>query len=354
MTTTSRLELATTTIIAIMLCCSAANAADSGKWVLGPDGQRYYQPATTDIQLPVRRQTAMKSPQQSDGAQVTLVGHQSAPGASQTRRPVQPLQQLSETRQVGDRIEAAAYVRPLGQQSAEQEKVEAAETADEKPNLNAATGGVWAEQPASEATSRLADVDSNAPTLTIPEFSELPLAEQPIDDAAIVAGSELLAEAAEPSASRIISTWLPESEATPTQWTPTQVESTTAVPEAPPLIMAPTLPQTTAWQGVEAADLAPRLPADSVIPSSPAPRVIQPMQPGVIQPMQPAIVQAPAAGPVVVRQAPTCAPPAYAAVPAVAAQGVRPGMTVRRGLLGQPVIHLPGQPVRNFLRFVTP
>jgi hypothetical protein len=30
------------------------------------------------------------------------------------------------------------------------------------------------------------------------------------------------------------------------------------------------------------------------------------------------------------------------------------GMTVRRGLLGQPVVHVRGQPIRNALRFLTP
>lgn len=361
MNTTSRIL----TIAAALVCTAwwaPVQAQDRGQWVTGPDGQRYYQPALTRVQLPTRQtalQTARKSPADptaKSDPRVTLVGHRQY---SSTPRPTQPLQQLSETRQVGDRIEAAAYVRPLGNTKNEPSREAAPSLA---PPLNAAAG----EESSSESPSDKVVGDTNseqAPTLTIPELGDLPrvTADQTLDE-----GRKLLAEAtsqpstqatAGPSASRIVSTWLPDSEAAPTQWAQTETRlPTTSSPgamEAPAQISPSTLPQTTAWQGVQAADTVPRLPADSVVPPA---RTVQPqtMQPpGAFVPP----TSAPLAPPMIVRQAPVCNPVTaapYAPAPVAALPGARPGMTVRRGLLGQPVIHMPGQPLRNIMRFVTP
>ena len=171
-------------------------------------------------------------------------------------------------------------------------------------------------------------------------------------------GRQLLSgDVVESSASRIVSTWLPES--TPSSaagWStgPTSAPEAVTIPPSPPTMTETMTSQTTAWQGVEAADMAPRLPADSVV--APAP-----IQPSIAAP--PSAVLAPTyeSAPVIVRQAPACEPVVapvavtpYVPAPVATLPGARPGMSVRRGLVGQPVIHMPGQPVRNFLRFVTP
>jgi hypothetical protein len=46
------------------------------------------------------------------------------------------------------------------------------------------------------------------------------------------------------------------------------------------------------------------------------------------------------------------APIGYAPAPAPAAYG--PQVGIRRGLLGQPTVYVPGQPIRNLFRFLTP
>ncbi len=61
---------------------------------------------------------------------------------------------------------------------------------------------------------------------------------------------------------------------------------------------------------------------------------------------------------------PACCPPAVSAAPVVAAPAAyRPLMALRplppnyavgRGILGQPKVFVPGQPVRNFVRYISP
>ena len=50
----------------------------------------------------------------------------------------------------------------------------------------------------------------------------------------------------------------------------------------------------------------------------------------------------------------TATPQNYYLQPLIPVQNVPAGATIGRGLLGQPTVYVPGQPVRNFLRYLAP
>lgn len=72
------------------------------------------------------------------------------------------------------------------------------------------------------------------------------------------------------------------------------------------------------------------------------------------QPQTAAPVLPPAAnaGPVI--EVPPCPPASCAYKPLVAVAAMPPSYEIGRGILGQPKLYVPGQPVRNFVRWLTP
>lgn len=61
----------------------------------------------------------------------------------------------------------------------------------------------------------------------------------------------------------------------------------------------------------------------------------------------------PAAGPPVI-EVPACPQPTCAYRPLVTVTAMPPAYEVGRGILGQPKLYVPRQPVRNFVRWLTP
>lgn len=66
--------------------------------------------------------------------------------------------------------------------------------------------------------------------------------------------------------------------------------------------------------------------------------------------LAPPIVEAPALAPVPSSVATGCCPAPGPVIPLVPAT---PAFTVGRGIFGQPTLYIPGQPVRNFFRYIT-
>ncbi|MCA9176856.1 MAG: hypothetical protein KDB14_20350 [Planctomycetales bacterium] len=292
----------------------SAPLLDDGGWTtVSGDTRRYYTPPMT---------------------QVTIY--------QQRRQPSKGLEQVSETQVRGDKIQAAAFVRSYDVDSSQ----------DAKPANQALPKGVLGRDTmlagASFELPRDAQAYSTTPTTVVaqpaddaelsltPPRLELPPA-PPLSPVSPASDPALAADPALDAAHSILS----PSAIAPTNWNGVEPE------------------RTVLWQGVP-ADQRPRLPA------APAGSL---SVPGVAAPLLGATTTYPAPGIVSVPGAAAGLPncdvsglpyTGVAAAPAVAPYCARPvaapaaGMTVRRGLVGQPVLHVQGQPVRNFLRFVTP